>query len=95
MTELNITSFLGKTKRLRTAIEIAVLNNQETLPDVLVMLPEQYELLKRLPEMGTKDQYKYYPAEDRIYMTKLNAMEIRISDRVLLTNDDVSVIMTS
>jgi hypothetical protein len=97
MTELNITDFDGKTQKLRTLIRKAVeqMAEQDILPDVLVMFPEQYELLKKVPEMGHLKECNYYSAEDRVYATEMNAMEIRLTEMKTLTREDISAIITA
>lgn len=80
MNALNIKGFPGKQRRLITAIEraIEIWPIGAVLPDVLMMSEDQYDMLKRCRNLGHVKDWRYIPAEDRIYATKYNAMEVRI-----------------
>lgn len=80
MNALNISGLTGKKQRLTTLIEKAVKNwnMSETLPDLLLMTEDQYNYLKNTKQFGETYEVRTYKAEDRIYATSLNAMEVRI-----------------
>lgn len=80
MNALNIKGIPGKQKRLRNAIEHAVENwpVYEELPNVLIMDEDQYGHLKRCRNFGNVKEWRTLPAEERIYVTQHNAMEVRI-----------------
>lgn len=80
MNALNISGLTGKKQRLTTLIEKAVKNwdMSETLPDLLLMTEDQYNYLKNTRQFGESYEVRTYKAEDRIYHTSMNAMEVRI-----------------
>lgn len=91
MNSLDITSFKVATKKtLQTAIEEAVqvwdTNSLGVpLPDVLLMTDRQYQILR--PDMKTSDNLsvdELKKANEQLYRTKYNMMEVRIKNFTLL-----------
>jgi len=77
---LNIKGIKGKQLLLRGAIEHALEDwpADEELPNILVLDEDQYGYLKRCRNMGNTKEWRTVPAEQRIYVSRYNAMEVRI-----------------
>jgi hypothetical protein len=86
---LDITDLKEHGPALHTAIVNAVKDTQGTilapLPDVLVMTALQYKEL----DAGMMQAYQ---SDDRIYMTPLNAMNVRVKDTQNLAHVGVDVV---
>lgn len=80
MNALNIKGIKGKQLLLRSAIEHTLENwpADEELPNVLILDEDQYESLKKCRNLGNVKEWRTLPAEQRIYVSKYNAMEVRI-----------------
>lgn len=76
--KLDITEWKGKKQHLQTLIdkEVYLRHVNDTLPHVLIMTQEQYEMLKNTIEMGEKGDYRFFEPKDRIYRTNYNVMEL-------------------
>lgn len=80
MNALNIKGIKGKQLRLIRAIDYALKDwpTDEELPNILILDEDQYGYLKRCRNMGNVKEWRTVPAEERIYVGKYAAMEIRI-----------------
>ena len=94
MTTLDITSFKQKGAELAKAIEAEIkpLANSKLivpLPDILRMTQVQYDDLMKLNLLPEMYQFEnMFHTEDRMYQTKYNVMEVRVSNRTKATFEE-------
>ena len=80
MNALSIVEVTGKKQRIHSAIELALEDWPVVaeLPNILLMTQQQYEYIKKSGELGGKHSWMGAKPEDRVYISRYNAMEVRI-----------------
>lgn len=80
MNALSILEVTGKKQRIRGAIELALRDwpVAAILPNVIIMSIEQYEMIKKCRNLGDKNSWQGTPPNERIYVSRYNAMEVHI-----------------
>lgn len=85
MTTLDITKWIQTRDSLKTKIDEEIARRSKSkllgiMPDEILMTQEQYDDLMKIADMPNM-----YHSDDRMYVTKHNVMEVRVSNRFKLT----------